>query len=324
MSICPQCNDQATPGANYCNHCGTNLRVTKKVCPSCAHQSPAISVYCHACSYQFDGAQGQIASYKSRFQFQFKQPALLPEQVKAQFFRFLRARIFEEQDSRKYADYTGRFYDCRFREIFEIRSRQIVTDMLDIYRLHGEGGALQIDLLCMRAFDGLADFFLIQYCPDLNMNKIPTEVLKYEKYEAHKAPSWEMVRDFLDFTQEQETFFFDFIAMPKEQLSNAVQSFVRAGKDERLFFICDLSLNGSCKDGLALTNQGIYWKMPFSKPKGFRFEMLYEVRKEKNWLVINENHLVVNPGFDLKLLKFLRKVLPDREVLKNSLRADLV
>jgi Double zinc ribbon len=324
MCICPSCNHKSGAGANYCNSCGTNLRMTKKVCPSCAHQNPAISVYCHACSYQFGGTQGQLSSYQPKFVFSLKQPSLIPEQVKAQFFRFLRQRIFEEQDGRKYADYTGRFYDSRFREIFEIRSRQIVTDILQIHKVHGDGGLAAIDLLCLKSYDGLADFFLIQYCPDLNALRVPAELLKYEKHSPQKPPTWDMLRDFLDFPREQEVFYFDFLSMPEKLLQQAVSSYITAGKGEKLFFICDLSLNGSCREGLAITDQGIYWKLPFGKAKGFRFDMLYEVRKEKNWLVVNENHLVVNPGFDLKLLKFLRKVMPEREVLKNSLRADLV
>jgi hypothetical protein len=324
MALCTNCNHSTQGGSNFCNHCGNDLRLSKKACPSCKHENPAISVYCHACSYQFGGTQFQVSSYQARFPFSFNKPAMLADEVKAQFFRFLRQRIFEEQDGRKYADYTGRFYDSRFREIFEIRSRQIVTDILKLHKANGEAARPAIDMVSFKAFDGLADFFLVQYCPDLNLNSIPAEVLKYEKFVSQRSVSWDMVRDFLDFSRERERIYFDFIAMPEKLLSNAVHSYITAGKGEKLYFICDLSLNGSCKEGIALTDQAIYWKLPFAKPKGFRYEMLYEVRKEKNWLIINENHLMVNPGFDLKLLKLLRKAMPEREVFKNSLRADLV
>jgi hypothetical protein len=324
MSHCPTCSHQINPSANFCNHCGSDLRATAKVCPSCTHKNTAVTIFCHKCSYQFGTDKYQLSAYKPQFNFHLNEPKLIPEEVKAHFFKFLRERIFEEQDGKKYSDYTGRFYDSRFREIYEIRARQITSEILKLYNKHGDASLPQIDMICYKSFDGLADFFLIQYCPDLNQNWLPAEILKYEKHPSDKPVTWDMVRDFLDFSKEREVFYFDFIGMPEKLLQNAVSSFICAEKGEKLYFICDLSLNGSCKEGVAVTNKGIYWRLPFGKPKAFAFEMLYEVRKEKNWLVINENHLMVNPGFDLKLLKLLKRVMPEREILKKSSRVHLV
>jgi hypothetical protein len=325
MSLCPNCNHQTQAGSNFCNHCGTDLRSTKKNCPVCSHQNPAISVYCHACSYQFSLAPKAAATaWRPRFAMHPERPEQLPEQVKAQFFRFLRQRIFEEQDGRKYADYTNRFYDSRFKELFEVRAKQIVNDISRLHRVQAVEAGQAIDILCHRAFDGLADFFLVQYCPDINTWTLPSTILKYEKYQANRAVTWQMICDFLAFETEQERFYFDFITMPEQLLRNAIGSYIVAGKGAKLFFVCDLSLNGQCRDGLALTDQGIYWKLPFGKPKGFRFDQLYEVRKDKNWLVVNENHLMINTGFELKLLKLLRKLMPEHAMLKNSLHSHLV
>ncbi len=325
MLLCPHCNHQAVPGANYCNHCGTDLRNARKPCPVCNHQNPVVSVFCHACSYQFDAVPRVASAFKPRFAFQAGQTAAaLSEQVKAEFFKFLRHRIYEEQDGRRYADYTSRFYDSRFRELFEVRSKQIVNEISRLQKVYGSEACVHVDKLCYRAFDGLADFFLVQYCPDLNVCSLPQAILKYEKYTPDKVLTWQMVCDFLAFEEETEQFYFDFLAMPEQLLRNAVHAYITAGKGEKLFFICDLSLSGNCKEGVAMTDQGIYWRLPFGKPRGFRYDQLYEVRKSKNWLVINENHLMINTRFETKLLKLLRKVMSEQALLKNSLHADLV
>ena len=324
MNLCPHCSNQISPGANFCNHCGTDLRLTTKECPSCRHKNPAVSVMCHDCGYQFGGSRSKVLAYMSRFAFTFQTPSHLPDQVKAQFFKFLRERIFEEQDGKKYSDYVARFYDSKFREIFEVRARQIMQELLRMYETHGLAALPDIDRVCYRSFDGLADFFLIQYCPDLNQYWLPAEILKYEKFVPGRTNTWDMIRDYLDFSKEREVCYFDFLAMDEKLLQNAVQSFLRAEKGEKLYFICDLSLNGNCKEGLAMTNQGIYWKLRFGKPKGFKYDESYQLEKSKNWIEINESHLMVNPAFDLKLFKLLMKLMPDVELFKKSMKANLV
>ena len=70
----------------------------------------------------------------------------------------------------------------------------------------------------------------------------------------------------------------------------------------------DLPLKGNCKEGVAMTDQGIYWKMPFDKPQTTRYQDLQAVHREKDWLMINGKFFTANARLNLKLCKLLKKL----------------
>jgi len=279
-----------------------------KPCPACHEQSPLASVFCHHCGFHFEGRQRiEPRRYEPHYVFDFD-PDTLTEQVKALFFRSLRRRVDEEHDVNKYSDYVERFYQSRFREIYSLRAEQIAEDVLIQWERFGTEGLPEIDQRVERSFEGLLDFFTIQYCPDLNGLVLPPAILKYEKAQPGKTDLWLMIQDFLDFDREQEVFYCDFIAMDGKLLANACTNFLFAERREKVYFICDLSLKGTCKEGFAMTDRGLYWRAPFHRARQLAYQEIREVKRHKDWISINGHFFTANPSLNLKLFKLIKKL----------------
>jgi len=280
-----------------------------KPCPACQEESPLASVFCHHCGFHFEGRQRGVEErkYEPAYGLEFD-PETLTEQVKALFFRSLRRRVEEEHDVAKYSDYVERFYQSRFREIYELRAEQIGEDVLIQWERFGSPGLPEIDQRIGRSFEGLLDFFIIQYCPDLNGVILSPAILKHEKAQPGKTGLWQMIQDFLDFEREQEVFHFDFISMRSDLLANACKNFLLADRREKVFFIGDLSLKGTCKEGFAMTDRGIYWKAPFDRARKLLYKDIREVKREKEWLTLNGHFFTANPSLNLKLFKLIKKL----------------
>ncbi|MCC7466111.1 MAG: zinc ribbon domain-containing protein [Saprospiraceae bacterium] len=308
MQLCPNCAADIIPGSKFCNRCGDKIAERTKTCPACQDESPLASVFCHHCGFHFEGRQrARERKYEPLYALDFD-PGTLTEQVKALFFRSLRRRVEEEHNPEKYSDYVERFYQSRFREIYELRAEQIAEDALIQWERFGSEGLPEIDQRIDRAFEGLLDFFIIQYCPDINGVLLPPTILKYEKSLPGKTDLGAMIHDFLDFGHEQEVFYFDFISMRSDLLSNACKQFLYAERNEKVFFICDLSLKGTCKEGFALTDSGIYWRAPFDRARSCRYQELKEIKRQKDWITINGHFFTANPSLNLKLFKLLKKL----------------
>jgi hypothetical protein len=321
MNLCPNCAAEIIPGSKFCNRCGDKIAERTKECPACSHRGPLSSVFCHHCGFHFEGAhQASEKRYQAVFPIDFDMGAL-PEQVKSLFFKSLKHRVEEEHDANKYTDYLERFYQSKFREIYNLRAEQIAEDIHTQWVRFGTEALPEIDKRLHLAFEGLLDFFIIQYCPDLNGMLLPSAILKYEKAIPGKTDLWQMIQDFLDFEHEQEVFYFDFITMKPELLSNACKGFLRADRQERVFFLCDLSLQRNCKEGFALTNSGIYWRAPFDRPRRVFYNEIEQIRKEKDWLTINGHYFSANATLNLKLCKLLKKLQGWRPV-GNTRMAD--
>ncbi|MBK9338479.1 MAG: zinc ribbon domain-containing protein [Lewinellaceae bacterium] len=307
MTRCPNCAAELIPGAKFCHRCGDLVAEKTKSCPACHEVSPLASVFCHHCGFHFEGKKSKPYTYQPRYALEFD-PDTITEQVKAMFFRSLRDRVEEEHDPERYSDYVEWFYQSRFREIYSVRAEQIAEDVMTRWQRFGVEALPEIDRQIDRSFEGLLDYFTIQFCPDLNGVLLPGAILKYEHAEAGKTDLWRMIQDFLDFDLEEEMFYFDFIAMPEVYLANACKNFLTAERREKVFFICDLSLKGNGKEGFAMTDRGIYWRAPFDKPRRVLYRELRTVETGKDWITISGHFFTANPSLNLKLYKLLKKL----------------
>lgn len=318
MNLCPNCATEIIPGSKFCNRCGDKIADRTKECPACSHRGPLTSVFCHHCGFHFEAKHKDTDNrYSPVYPLDFD-PVTLTEQVKALFFKSLRQRVEEEHDAKKYADYVERFYQSKFRDIYGLRAEQIAEDVLTQWDRFGTEALAEIDKRLGTAFEGLLDYFIIQYCPDLNGILLPSAILKYEKAIPGKTDLWQMIQDFLDFDHEQEVFHFDFITMDPVLLANACKSFLFADRKERVFFICDLSLKNNCKEGFAMTSAGLYWRAPFDRPRRVLYNDIATVKKEKEWLTLNGHFFTANPTLNLKLCKLLKKLRGWRPAVVKS------
>lgn len=307
MHLCPNCAAEIIPGAKFCHRCGDKIVEKTKSCPACREQNPLASVFCHHCGFHFESKSQKQHAYEAVYSLDFD-PDTLTEQVKALFFGSLRKRVEEEHDLSKYSDYVERFYQSKFREIYDVRAEQLAEDVFIRWERFGPEALPDIDRHLGASFDGLLDYFIIQFCPDLNGVVLPPAILKYETVRPGKTDLRVMIGDFLDVGREDEVFYFDFISMQKDLLENVCKSFLSAERSEKIWFICDLSLKGNCKEGFSMTDRGIYWRAPFDKPRRVLYHELREIKKEKNWLTINGHFFNANPSLNLKLCKLLKKL----------------
>lgn len=313
MKLCPNCAAEIIPGAKFCHRCGDHIVEKTKPCPACHEHSPLASVFCHYCGFHFEGKNARPSAYEPVYPLDFYADDLT-EQVKALFFGNLRRRVEEEHDVARYSDYVERFYDSRFREIYNLRAGQIADDVYVQWERFGTETLPEIDRRLDTAFEGLLDYFIIQFCPDLNGVLLPPAILKYEKVQPGKTDLGRMIQDFLDFEREEELFFFDFVAMPEALVANVCKNFLFAERKERVWFVCDLSLKGNGKEGFAMTDRGVYWRSPFDKARRVLYHELREVKLEKKWMTVNGHFFNANPSLNLKLCKLLKKLRAWRPV----------
>ncbi|TNE59296.1 MAG: zinc ribbon domain-containing protein [Bacteroidetes bacterium] len=307
MNRCPNCAAELIPGAKFCHRCGDRVVEKTKQCPACHEANPLASVFCHHCGHHFDHRRQTPPAFEPRYHLDFD-PDLLTEQIKSLFFRSLRGRVEEEYDPDLYSAYVERFYQSKFREVYAVRSGQIAQDVLSRWERFGTEGLPDIDRYIERSFDGLLDYFTIQFCPDLSQVLLPSAILKYEHATPAKTDLWQMIQDYLDFEHEDETLYFNFISMPGELISNACKNYLTAQGKEKVYFICDLSIKGTCKEGFAMTDKGLYWRAPFSKGRCVLYADLRTLEKGKDWLTINGHFFTTNPSLNLKLYKLLKKL----------------
>ena len=216
-----------------------------------------------------------------------------PQEIANRFFTILKERISEEQDEGSYDRYLQRFRGSEFARTFDLRVEQLAENPVD----------LEAEL------EDLCDFFMVRYCRDLHVNPIPEVILQYQLINPFETDLYPMVMDYLQFSEETDTVYTNLLEMPVEKLRNAGQAFLFPEKNERIFFICDLTLLGSCKEGFAMTEKALYWKAPLEKARKVLYSDLDQVVREREWIRINGYFFHVRKGLNIRMLKLLRKLM---------------
>lgn len=214
----------------------------------------------------------------------------------------------EEQPGTDVEAYRELLYESGFRDLLHRREAQLADDL----RYISDQGATvaRQNQKVQQQLDELTDYFLIHYARELNPIPLPEAILRHHGPGAEDHPLETVIFDYLHFADEpDETVYTDFVKMPVQKLRNAGKFFLKPERrDERIYFICDQSLLGSCKEGFAMTERGLYWKAQLQTPHYVLYESLGTVRREKDWLLIDEKFFNINLRFNIKMLKLLKRL----------------
>lgn len=260
-----------------------------KTCSRCHTALSDDARFCHHCGAKVEEPAHAAAAPGSK-------------EIAARFFTLLRERVAEEQDLYDLDHYMRRFRESDFQRTFDIRVEQLAEEV----RSFSEKKALAY--LAPRLSD-LCDYFIIHFCGDINRVFIPEEVLKYQLTDTSRPDTYRMVMDFLYFESEPETTYTNLLEMPVDKLRNASKAFLAPEKNEPIFFICDLSLLGNCKEGFAMTDRALYWKAPLEKARKTFYAEVEELKKENDWLSINGIFFHASETLNVRMLKLLRKLI---------------
>ena len=270
-----------------CFKCHTNLPEAAKFCFNCGAQQPAPEAETQTSAEDTD-QQAEHLFVKT-------------------FFAALRNRINAEHQADQFQRYSERLYDSGFRDTVYLRGMQLAESAREQEEQDEEKTTAMLTEAGL-IIEELLDFFIIHHCQDLNEVHLPEAILKYQRLTLEEINLLHLALDYLDFASESETVYTDFLTMPVEKLRNAGKFFLHPEKNERIWLICDQSLFGSCKEGFALTEHAIYWKANLQAARKVAYRDITEVRRERDWIIINDHFFNVNKSINLKMLKLLKKL----------------
>ncbi len=266
----------------YCPQCGVELNVQGRFCWQCGTPLPS----------------GDLASIG------IDPNADLEQQITAGFFKVLKKNIEEQQNPERWQAFSERVYDSGFRDILQRRVAHLAAKLQTGANAAAPLAGKQITDL----WENLSDHFMISFGQDLCETVFPEKILRYLETEWEHVDLYRMIMDYLDLQDEPVSHYTDFLAMPVEKLKNAGRTFLKPDKGERIFLIVDLSILGSCNEGFALTEKGLYWKAQLNRAHRVTFIGLNDIRKERDWITINGYFFNASPSLNIKMLKLLKRI----------------
>lgn len=308
MRRCRKCQSAVPENQSTCPACGAYFIEETVVCPHCSSENDIDAKSCSNCHKPLFAEDAEPASINKEDIFDTSQMDNLAQEVADRFSLTFENRLREEHHPSRHGHYIDRFFKSDFRTSADYRINQLAEGIQGIVGTKKEVEK-QRKAILQPAFEELIDYFVIRYCADLNEAHLPEEILKYQGLKKEQIDFGQMILDYLDFEKEDESVFMDFVAMPAKKLKNAADAFLQPKKGETIFFICDLSMLGSCKDGFAMTDQCIYWKMPFEPKQRVYFSKLKNVKREEDWVAINGIFFNASKSLNIKLLRLLKRLM---------------
>ena len=309
MVFCPKCHTRILENAKFCHQCGTNVDIPLADCPSCQKKNPADAQFCYACASPMraleltPSLQGQYNKQKSRFNFD--NSKVLEDEIKNVFFEELK-RITHNIASKRVDDYLKAFYTKGFASTVDLRAKQLAEEFSESFQKGNS--VIRIEKEMEYAVSSLALYHIIYNCKDITPFILPEKILRYEKAFRGNVNLKQMISDYLDFENERERVYTDFISMPAEMMQNVAKNFLYPSKDEFMYFISDQTISGTGKEGFAMTEFALYWKAPLEKPQKVYYHHLARLEGHKEWIKINTRFFNVSPSVNAKMLLLLEKL----------------
>lgn len=294
--------------ARFCPFCGTPVIEETFDCPNCGTENDLQAPACVNCGLIFKPKSAPPPPKENLHDiFEESKSDSLEQNIADRFSLAFERRLKEEHHPSLHGAYIDRFYKSDFRSSVDFRIQQLTEQAQR--NPTGENRFA----FATPAFEELLDYFIIRYCEDLNETAYPEQILRYQGRTIDSPLGGninigEMILDYLDFDSEGETVYTNFVTMPANKLKNAAQNFLFPQKGETIYFICDLSTFGACKDGFSMTRDCLYWKMPFEKKQRVYYKNLEEIKRQEDWVVINGIFFNASKSLNLKLLRLLKKL----------------
>lgn len=303
---CVNCHTQLFDGAKFCHHCGT--KAPSNECPSCNSLNPEEGHFCLNCGTSLEPPTLFDDSKPAKNASEKPAPKTSTDQLKSYFFKALKARLLDEGNEKQYDEYVSLFYESGFDQRFLHKAKWLAEKIQESENEETFVSSSAGILFLTAQFEPLLDYFQIVDCKSINQVELPESILRYENANLSNTDLGLMIYDYLELEKENLDIYTDFISIPQAKMVNAANSFLKAESRERLYLLIDQTLLGSCKEGFAITDRGLYWKANFRKPQQLTFPEIQEVKMEAGWVSINQAYLTVNKNVNLKVIKLLKKI----------------
>jgi len=305
MKECRVCHKAIPLSAKSCPFCRSAVIEETITCPNCGAETGLDDAVCTKCNYRFfENVDEEKAGMFENF-FGTEHQDRTEAEITKRFRKNFLQRLREEHSKRLHESYLMRFNQSGFKEKVDFRCKQLSQEVMSLgndFRLKA------VRQLLANSFEELLDYFIIRECADMNETLYPEAIFKYHDLSYKEINIQEMVLDYLDFDREDESVFTNFVNMPPRKLKNAADAFLSPKRDEQLFFICNLSILGTFKEGFAMTSKCIYWKALMEKPQRVLYHKLEEIKREEDWIGINGIFFNANKTINLKLIRLLKKL----------------
>lgn len=302
MRNCRVCLKHIPENARFCPFCGASVIEETITCPSCGEETDLHADVCSNCGFRFSEEKAESGPSPNDI-FENAPTEELEQSIANRFSIAFERRLAEEHKPSLHNAYIDRFYKTDFKDSVNFRIQHLAEQLSRM-----ETNEKSRNTLLSQSIEELLDYFIIRYCQDLNETHFTEAILRWQGTPIEKIKLGEMITDYLDLEHENETIYTDFVTMPSQKLKNAAQQFLFPKKGETIYFICDLSMLGTCKDGFAMTRDCIYWKMPFEKKQQVYYKKLEDIKRQEDWITINGIFFNANKSLNLKLLRLLKQL----------------
>ncbi len=281
----------------HCSTCKTRLEENDRFCSGCGAETGDRP------------QQTETDVYRAKYILDFREANTMANQIRTAFFKLMEKIIEADFGNNEFRKYFDEFYKSEFYKSFDLRTEQLAEEVHAIRARGSNRAELEIDRLLDTNFHALIDHFLVIYCQALHRMQLPEAMLQYvNQSNSEGIDIRQMVFDFLDFEKEKDKVYLELTKIPPAKIKNAIHSFLFSRSSEKIFFICDQTIFGSCQEGFAMTEKGLYWKSHFNPPQSVFYEELDKMEREAEWLNINGAFFNVNKTMNYKMMKLLRRL----------------
>ncbi len=155
----------------------------------------------------------------------------------------------------------------------------------------------------------LVEYFVVESGRAVHGDELFNQrLLRYQGADWKQVDLFRLVKDYLQLDGRELRVYTDFVTTPPKVLRNATASYLRAGRDERVFFIVDQSLFGSGKHGFALTDSNLYWKNVLQPAGSTTYTTLTFVEMREGHLMIDGQYFDAGRTVNLRVALLLDKL----------------